>query len=124
MLYAGILLGCVLIAVIIYKPFFGLCLVIIANQLEYFFPIGSNMSVGRFLGLAVVLGWLVQMSMKRKSQFMLHKNINILMIVYLLSVSISVFTADIRYFFPYFFKLTVLLTLTWLVQDLVDRPAD
>lgn len=112
-------------AVVIFRPIFGLYLVIISNQLEYFLPLERGLSLGRVFGGIVALAWLVNLIIRRRSKITLHHRYQWPLIVFVGVATLGVVNAkDPGTGLVMLVKTYLLVFLVALVEDLVANRQD
>lgn len=112
--------GLVTIFVATLRPFWGLMLVVVVNQFDSLVPLPKNLTIGRFIGVAVALGWMLVVTTRRQSQILLHRDVNVALFFFVaVIVSATATGANPEAGVPGVLRLAMLAFLTLLVQDFV-----
>lgn len=111
--------------VVLVRPIYGLFLVILSNQAEYFVPLSKGVSLGRMFGVIVALAWLASLMTRRKSKIALHQRFQWPMLVFVAIAAIGVFQSKDLFLGVFMLvKLGLLVFLALLIEDLIASRAD
>lgn len=117
----AIIIGIICLVLFLLKPFYGLLLVIIINQVDFLISLPNYLTGGRLIGAIVAIGWFMKYFCRKKTIFFDLIKINKITLFFIASMLVSTLLSSYpTQSFIDFTKLTLLILMVYFIQDFIE----